>query len=50
MHSELMGKRRWISSDHFFRGLSHCMRKHAMSFWPPGSANAVALAWGEADA
>jgi chromate transporter len=25
MHSELVEKRRWIDSDHFFHGLSHCM-------------------------
>jgi chromate transporter len=25
MHSELVEKRRWIDSDHFFNALSHCM-------------------------
>jgi len=25
MHSELVEKRRWIDSDHFFHALSHCM-------------------------
>jgi chromate transporter len=25
MHSELVEKRRWIGSDHFFHALSHCM-------------------------
>ena len=25
MHSELVEKKRWIDSDDFFRGLSHCM-------------------------
>src|SRR5580692_13028643 len=25
MHSELVEKRRWIDSEHFFHALSHCM-------------------------
>jgi chromate transporter len=41
MHSELVEKRRWIDSDHFFHALSHCM----MLPGPEAQQLAIYIGW-----